>query len=233
MSAPKGAPGVKLPALTGVARPAWPRLVRSLLLSRSFAVKSETGATRPCRTTYFWILVPDGASRTIPNLLAAAGSWPWIPAIGLNLAFMIDGLGFLFAFLITAIGLLIILYARYYLSQSDPTVTFGLGPAAVVDRVTVRWPGRGGLSRTWENLPAGKRKCPTTLTCSKGDTDGYDGWADGSAETVRCHKAEGDLPALLTAGGRHPCPLSCLEPRSRPLHHPASRCALRRTSSSH
>ncbi|WP_406031553.1 hypothetical protein OG801_23085 [Nocardioides sp. NBC_00163] len=46
------------------------------------------------------------------------------------------------------------------------------------------------------NLPAGKRKCPTTLTCSKGDTDGYDGWSDGSAETVRCHEAEGDLPAF-------------------------------------
>lgn len=46
------------------------------------------------------------------------------------------------------------------------------------------------------NLPAGQRKCPKTLTCSKGDTDGYDGWTDGSAETVRCHKAEGDLPAF-------------------------------------
>jgi multicomponent K+:H+ antiporter subunit A len=51
-------------------------------------------------------------------------SWPWIPAIGLNLAFMIDGLGFLFAFLITAIGLLIILYARYYLSPTDPMGRF-------------------------------------------------------------------------------------------------------------
>jgi hypothetical protein len=47
--------------------------------------------------------------------------------------------------------------ARGYLSQSDPTVTFGLGPAAVADRVTVRWPGRAGTTRTRENLPAGKR----------------------------------------------------------------------------
>jgi len=51
-------------------------------------------------------------------------SWPWIPAIGLNFAFMMDGLGFLFAFLITAIGLLIILYARYYLGKSDPMGRF-------------------------------------------------------------------------------------------------------------
>jgi multicomponent K+:H+ antiporter subunit A len=51
-------------------------------------------------------------------------SWPWIEPIGLNLAFMVDGLGFLFAFLITAIGLLIVLYARYYLSGSDPMGRF-------------------------------------------------------------------------------------------------------------
>lgn len=45
--------------------------------------------------------------------------WQWLPALGLNLTFRIDGLAFLFAFLILAIGLLIILYARYYLSPAD------------------------------------------------------------------------------------------------------------------
>ncbi|GGU28515.1 hypothetical protein [Nocardioides albus] len=46
------------------------------------------------------------------------------------------------------------------------------------------------------NLPAAQRKCPKTLTCSKGDTDGYDGWTEGSAETVRCHEAEGERDAF-------------------------------------
>ncbi|MEU0316679.1 hypothetical protein [Nocardioides sp. NPDC006273] len=46
------------------------------------------------------------------------------------------------------------------------------------------------------NLPAGQRRCPKTLTCSKGDTDGYDGWIEGSAETVRCHEAEGERAAF-------------------------------------
>jgi multicomponent K+:H+ antiporter subunit A len=43
----------------------------------------------------------------------------WIPSLGLDLAFRLDGLGLLFALLILGIGLLIILYARYYLSARD------------------------------------------------------------------------------------------------------------------
>lgn len=43
----------------------------------------------------------------------------WVPAIGLSLAFRLDGLALLFSFLILGIGLLIILYARYYLSKDD------------------------------------------------------------------------------------------------------------------
>ncbi|MHB1213494.1 MAG: monovalent cation/H+ antiporter subunit A [Thiobacillus sp.] len=43
----------------------------------------------------------------------------WLPALGLNLAFRFDGLALLFAGLILGIGLLIILYARYYLSERD------------------------------------------------------------------------------------------------------------------
>ncbi|SDF83256.1 monovalent cation/H+ antiporter subunit A [Sulfitobacter delicatus] len=43
----------------------------------------------------------------------------WIPALGLNLTLMLDGLGFFFACLILGIGLLIIAYARSYLSRDD------------------------------------------------------------------------------------------------------------------
>ncbi|MFV0492762.1 MAG: monovalent cation/H+ antiporter subunit A [Pseudorhodobacter sp.] len=48
----------------------------------------------------------------------------WLPAIGLNVNFMLDGLGLLFAGLILGIGLLIILYARFYLSAKDPMGQF-------------------------------------------------------------------------------------------------------------
>ena len=50
--------------------------------------------------------------------------WDWLPALGLNANFMLDGLGFLFATLILGIGLLIILYARFYLAKSDPMGQF-------------------------------------------------------------------------------------------------------------
>jgi len=43
----------------------------------------------------------------------------WLPSAGVDLVFRLDGLGLLFALLILGIGLLVILYARYYLSPRD------------------------------------------------------------------------------------------------------------------
>lgn len=48
----------------------------------------------------------------------------WIPTLGLNANFMLDGLGLLFAGMILGIGLLIILYARFYLADADPAGRF-------------------------------------------------------------------------------------------------------------
>ena len=48
----------------------------------------------------------------------------WLPSLGLNANFRIDGLGLLFGILILGIGLLIITYARYYLSRNDPVGVF-------------------------------------------------------------------------------------------------------------
>ncbi|MFT5188198.1 MAG: multicomponent K+:H+ antiporter subunit A [Verrucomicrobiales bacterium] len=46
-------------------------------------------------------------------------SWQWVPAIGLEFAFRLDGLSLLFTLMILVIGLLVILYAGYYLSAKD------------------------------------------------------------------------------------------------------------------
>lgn len=46
-------------------------------------------------------------------------TWDWIPVLGLSFAFRLDGLALLFALLILGIGLLIVIYARYYLSARD------------------------------------------------------------------------------------------------------------------
>jgi multicomponent K+:H+ antiporter subunit A len=48
----------------------------------------------------------------------------WLPHLGLSLSFFVDGLGLFFAALILAIGLLIILYARFYLGPTDPIGRF-------------------------------------------------------------------------------------------------------------
>ncbi|WP_375737941.1 monovalent cation/H+ antiporter subunit A [Pseudomonas boanensis] len=49
---------------------------------------------------------------------------PWLPGFGLGFNLRLDGLGFLFALLILGIGLLVILYARYYLSKQEPMGRF-------------------------------------------------------------------------------------------------------------
>ena len=48
----------------------------------------------------------------------------WLPQLGLQASFFLDGLGLLFACMITGVGLLITLYARFYLSGDDPMGQF-------------------------------------------------------------------------------------------------------------
>ena len=48
----------------------------------------------------------------------------WIPSLGLNANFFLDPLGLMFAGMILGIGLLIIIYARFYLSKADPMGRF-------------------------------------------------------------------------------------------------------------
>ncbi len=55
---------------------------------------------------------------------AVTARFTWIPALGLDASFRIDGLGMMFAGLILGIGLLIILYARFYLDEAEPIGRF-------------------------------------------------------------------------------------------------------------
>jgi multicomponent K+:H+ antiporter subunit A len=50
--------------------------------------------------------------------------WPWVPEIGLALTFRLDGLSLMFAGLILFIGLLIVVYAHFYLSAKDSAAKF-------------------------------------------------------------------------------------------------------------
>jgi len=44
----------------------------------------------------------------------------WMPAIGLNANYRLDGLGLMFGLMISGIGLLIVIYAAFYLHREDP-----------------------------------------------------------------------------------------------------------------
>ncbi|MDX1802512.1 MAG: monovalent cation/H+ antiporter subunit A [Alcanivorax sp.] len=50
--------------------------------------------------------------------------WNWVPSLGLSLSFRLDGLALLFVLLVLGIGLLVILYARYYLSAQEKAGRF-------------------------------------------------------------------------------------------------------------
>ena len=50
--------------------------------------------------------------------------YAWLPAQGLDFVLRVDGLAWVFAMLVLAIGLLVVLYARYYMSPADPVPRF-------------------------------------------------------------------------------------------------------------
>ncbi|MCB8745358.1 monovalent cation/H+ antiporter subunit A [Rhodoferax sp. U2-2l] len=50
--------------------------------------------------------------------------YAWLPAQGLDFVLRVDGLAWVFTMLVLAIGLLVVLYARYYMSPDDPVPRF-------------------------------------------------------------------------------------------------------------
>ncbi|MGE4368440.1 MAG: monovalent cation/H+ antiporter subunit A [Burkholderiaceae bacterium] len=49
---------------------------------------------------------------------------PWMPSWDVNIVLRLDGYAWLFAMIVTVMGALIVLYARYYLSPQDPAPRF-------------------------------------------------------------------------------------------------------------
>jgi len=69
----------------------------------------------PCGL-FAWFALQIGA---VANGQLLQGSLPWLPTLGIALSFRLDGLGLLFALLISGIGALVLLYASSYL-HDDP-----------------------------------------------------------------------------------------------------------------
>ncbi|MCL6252317.1 monovalent cation/H+ antiporter subunit A [Altererythrobacter sp. KTW20L] len=68
-------------------------------------------------------LVLSVAGRVVGGEVLAV-STPWVPAIGLDFSLMIDPLGLMFAGLILGIGLLVAIYAHFYLAKGEATGRF-------------------------------------------------------------------------------------------------------------
>ncbi len=82
-------------------------------LGRAAAAWACAGTMALCLALLAPLLPPAFAGETVVARLA------WLPAHGLDLALRLDGLGMLFALLILGIGLLVVLYAHYYLPVAD------------------------------------------------------------------------------------------------------------------
>lgn len=87
----------------------------------------------PARRAAAWLagLAPLGGLVLLglltPALLAGeTAQWqlPWVPQLGLAFSLRLDGLAWMFAGMVLAIGALVVLYARYYLSEEDSAPRF-------------------------------------------------------------------------------------------------------------
>ena len=100
-----------------------------LLLALPFALALVVAVTRGVsRGTTAWL----AAAAPLAGLVLLAWATPalragevlrtshaWLPALGLDFTLRMDGLAWAFALMVLAIGALVVMYARYYLSERD------------------------------------------------------------------------------------------------------------------
>ncbi len=70
------------------------------------------------------LLLAASASGDVGGGGVLRASFDWLPAQGVAFALRLDGFAWLFAVLVTGIGLLVAVYARYYMSPKDPVPRF-------------------------------------------------------------------------------------------------------------
>lgn len=66
-----------------------------------------------------WTTYPEMSNGQVLRLDLA-----WLPALDLSFTLRLDGFAWMFSILVTGIGFLVVLYARYYLSPADPVPRF-------------------------------------------------------------------------------------------------------------
>src|SRR6478609_8038545 len=96
---------------------------------------SLLAAVMPTRARNWESLLAGGVAVTVACGIAsqfsaiAAGAIArdtvqWLPSMGVDLVVRIDGFAWMFGMLVSVIGALVVLYARYYLSPDDPAARF-------------------------------------------------------------------------------------------------------------
>ena len=65
-----------------------------------------------------WLYPAVSAGAIVTERLA------WLPSLGIDVVIRLDGFAWMFAMLVSGMGLLVIVYARYYLSSDDPAARF-------------------------------------------------------------------------------------------------------------
>ncbi len=85
----------------------------------------------PLRKRPFWVALVPGILfiyflTQVAAELPAQALIPWVPSLGVNLSFQLDGLALLFCLIITGIGTLVLLYASSYFAERDEYARFSV-----------------------------------------------------------------------------------------------------------
>lgn len=106
---------------------AWP-LLAPLAAALLLALRPRTSARASAWLAGLALLsVLAALLAVLPQTLAGEVQrlhWDWFPALGLSLSIRIDALAWMYAAMVSAIGALVVLYARYYLSADEPAARF-------------------------------------------------------------------------------------------------------------
>ncbi len=92
------------------------------LFFRVNARNAEAWLAGTCALTAFAIVL--GYYPQVSNGAAVQLAFEWMPALGLAFSLRMDGFAWMFSLMVTGIGFLVVLYARYYMSAGDPVPRF-------------------------------------------------------------------------------------------------------------
>ena len=86
--------------------------------SRNLAGIIAGAVALACHVTVWLLYVPVRDNEVVRSV------FEWVPSLGLSFSLRLDGFAWLFALLVSGIGVLVVLYARYYMSAEDPVPRF-------------------------------------------------------------------------------------------------------------